>query len=392
MLSALAVFGCGHRPEPPRRPELTIQLRWIKGYPAETRRNVETGMDWALSFLGATLPSVSQDLYSWHGNVVTLDLDAAGLAPEAAPAWIALLATLKASDEYRRVGALDIGRFVTLTLCSSPQYFALTGASPSFAEFQARHPQERKSAAVVESGIAKGNRLVEIGPPGRVADIFFVAFEGTGSIADGSFNKVEIETLDFMPNGQLRFGLYDLAGHQKPGTTPELTDAGKPSKCLWCHEINLQQPYKNVTDLPGYYSTAEFRNIVRERMNAVRLYRANLKSRVDFSRTNDHTYAELLYLSFAEPSAARLALEWNEPEAKIRQMLAGSRTHAQRERPVLGDQLYDRADIDRFAPYQTIRVPSQLREAGGYDPDLIKQDAAAAADPGNTVPRAARGP
>jgi hypothetical protein len=93
---------------------------------------------------------------------------------------------------------------------------------------------------------------------------------------------------------------------------------------------------------------------------------------VDFRRTEDHTYAELLYLSFAEPSAARLALEWNMPEEKVQALLAGVKTHAQHERKYLGDRLYDRAEIDRFAPYQTIRVPSQTREAGGYEPNLIE--------------------
>ena len=392
LLVLVSGLSCSYRQEPPRRPELTIQLRWVKGYPAETKRNVETGMNWALSFLGATLPRTSPEVYSWHGNVVTVDLDAAGIAPQAAPAWISILTTLKASDEYRKTGALDIGRFVTLTLCSSRQYFALTGASPTFADFQARHPQERKPAAVVESGIAKGNRLLEVGPTGHIADIFFVAFEGTGSIADGSFHKAEVETLDFMPNGQLRFALYDLAGHQKLGTTPELTAAGKPSKCLWCHEIGLQQPYKSVTDVPGYYSTEELRKLLQERMNVVRAYRAALKSRIDFGRINDHTYAELLYLSFSEPSAARLALEWNEPEAKIQALLAGCKTHAQQERPILGDQLYDRADIDRFAPYQTIRVPSRIREAGGYEPNLVELDANPAVGEVEPMPRADRGP
>ncbi len=329
-------------------------------------------MNWALSFLGATLPSTSPEVYWWQGNVVTVDLDAAGISSQTAPAWIALLTNLKASDEYRKTGALDVGRFVTLTLCSSRQYLALTGAAPTFADFQARHPQETKPAAVVESGIANGNRLVEVGPPGPVADIFFVAYEGSGSIADGSFQRAELETLDFMPNGQLRFGLYDLAGHQKLGTTAQLTAAGKPSKCLWCHEIGLQQPYKATTTVPGFYSPGELRHLLLERMSAVRDYRAGLKSRIDFTRTNDHTYAELLYLSFAEPSAARLALEWNEPEAKIKALLATYKTHAQAERPILGDRLYDRAEIDHFAPYQTIRAPSQTREAGGYEPDLIE--------------------
>lgn len=389
---ALFGLGCSHHEAAPRRPELTIQLRWVKGYPSENKHNVETGVNWVLSFLGAALPSGSAAVYSWHGNVLVVDLDAAGVLPETVPAWISVLGALKASGEYRTTGALDVGRFVMLTLCSSRQYFALTGAPPTFADFQARHPQERKAAAIVQSGIAKGNRLVEVGPGGRIGDIFFVAFEGTGSIADGSFRKAELETLDFMPNGQLRFALYDLAGHQKLGTTSELTAAGKPSKCLWCHEIGLQQAYRNVTNVAGYYSPEELRTIVQERMSAVQAYRGTLRSRIDFRRTNDHTYAELLYLSFAEPSAARLSLEWNEPEDKVKAMLAGYKTHAQQERPVLGVRLYDRQDIDRFAPYQTIPVPSQIRESGGYEPDLLASQTNSASRADASAPRGDRVP
>lgn len=370
-LLALTVFGCSHPTPPPRNPELTIQLRWIQGYPGERKRDVETGLNWALSFLGASLPSDAAEVYSWRDNIITVDLDAAGVLPQTKPAWASVLAILRNSDEYRAMGAMDIGRFLMLTLCSSNQYFALTGAPSTFAEFQAKHPQPSRPAAVVESGIATGNRLLDVGQAGRIDEIFFVAFEGTGSIPDGSFHKAETETIDFMPNGQLRFGLYDMGGKPKAATTPSLTAAGKPSKCLWCHEIGLQPPYRNTTSVTGYYSAEELRSIVKERMVIVDAYRRTLRSRIDFRRTNDHTFAELLYLSFAEPSAARLASEWNMPEDKVTALLAGSKTHAQHERVILGDRLYDREDIDRFAPYQTIRVPSQVREAGGYEPDLL---------------------
>ena len=392
VLLALASSGCSHHETAPRHPELTMQLRWVKGYPRETKGDVETGMNWALSFLGASLPRESADVYSWRNDVVTVDLDAAGVLPATKPAWISVLAALKNSDEYRKMGAIDIGRFLILTLCSSNQYFALTGAAPTFADFQARHPQESRPAAVVESGIAKGNRLVEIGRASRIGEIFFVAFEGTGSIADGSFQKAETETIDFMPNGQLRFALYDLAGHPKAATTPSLTAAGKPSKCLWCHEIGLQQPYKNVTRVGGYYSPEELHAIVTERMNIVDAYRRTLSSHIDFRRTNDHTFAELLYMSFAEPTAARLALEWNMPEEKVKALLAGCKTHAQHERPILGDHLYDREEIDRFAPYQTLRVPSQVRESGGYEPKLVEADISSAPREYATATRAARVP
>jgi hypothetical protein len=52
-------------------------------------------------------------------------------------------------------------------------------------------------------------------------------------------------------------------------------------------------------------------------------------------------------------------------------LLAGFKTHPQQERPILGDRLYERAAIDQLAPYPTLRVPAQCREASGYEPDLV---------------------
>jgi hypothetical protein len=75
---ALLCCGCSGRP-PPGDPDLAIQLRWLKSYGRESRSDVETGLLWTLSFLGATLPAASPDPLWWQGNVVTLRLDHAGI-------------------------------------------------------------------------------------------------------------------------------------------------------------------------------------------------------------------------------------------------------------------------------------------------------------------------
>jgi hypothetical protein len=382
--SLLAVFflfgsaGCSRSNQlpPPKDPSLVIKLRWIKSYPSQSRSQVDTGLFWALSFLGAKLPADAA-VNSWDGTMVTLDLDAAGVAETSKAAWKKLLHILKSSDEYRMMGGIDIGRFVFLSLCSSYQYYALTGVSPSYAQFRARHTFAPKQVAIVESAVAHGNRLIEVGQSKDINSVVFVAFEGAGALQDHSFQKADIETLDLMENGQLRFGLYDLEGHLKATATPALTAAGKPSKCLWCHEINLQPPFKNVTDLEGYYSTKEFKELVAGATRVIASYRKTLASKVDFTHLQDHSNAEDLYLSFAEPTASRLAAEWNMPVEQVEQLLAGRnlKTHPHSERiddDVLGDNLYDRNDVDSLAPYATIRGPSDMREASSYEPNLLQ--------------------
>ena len=370
--------GCGRTNQHPlpKDPDLVIKLRWLKSYASQSPSQVNTGLFWALSFLGAKLPADAAIL-SWDGRMVTLDLDAAGVAETSKPAWKKLLHVLKSSDEYRVTGGIDMGRFVYLSLCSSNQYYALTGVSPNYAQFRAKHTFAPKQVAIVESGVAHGNRLIEIGQGEGINSVAFVAFEGTGSLQAHSFQKADVETLDLMENGQLRFGLYDLEGHLKATTTPALTAAGKPSKCLWCHEINLQPPFKNVTDVEGYYSTKEFRELVASATRIIASYRKTLASKVDFTRLQDHSNAEDLYLSFAEPTASRLAAEWNMPLERVQQLLASRnlKTHPHSERiddDVLGDNLYDRNDVDSLAPYATIRGPSDMREASNYEPNLLQ--------------------
>lgn len=366
------------RTEPPHVPSdegLVLKLRWIKSYPDQSKPKVNTGLFWALSFLGAKLPAEA-DIISWDGTMVTLDLGAARIPQASQESWRKLVQVLKSSDEYRTMGGIDIGRFVFLSLCSSHQYYALTGAPSVYAEFRARHTFAPKQVAIVESGVARGNRLIEVGTGKGFESIAFVAFEGIGSLREGTFQTTDVETLDFMENGQLRFALYDREGHLKPATTPTLTAAGKPSKCLWCHEINLQPPFRNVTDLPGYYSTKEFRDFLASATRTVANYRRGLASKVDFTALQDHSNAEHLYLSFAEPTAGRLAAEWNIPLDRVRQLLASHhlKTHPHSERiddDILGDDLYDRNEVDSLAPYATIRGPSDMREASTYEPDVL---------------------
>ncbi len=240
MASLLAVFlllgssGCSQAEKPlsPRDPDLVIQLRWMQSYPSQSRAKANTGLFWALSFLGAKLPADAA-IISWSGNVVTVDLDAAGVPQGSREAWKKLVRLLKTSDEYRVMGGMDMGRFVFLSLCGSQQYYALTGVTPTYAEFRARHAFAPRQVAIVESAVAHGNRLIEVGQGEGIDSVAFVAFEGAGALRDHTFQKADIETLDLMDNGQLRFGLYDLEGHLKETTTRSLTTAGKPSKCLW---------------------------------------------------------------------------------------------------------------------------------------------------------------
>jgi hypothetical protein len=350
-----------------------IILRWVKGYPQETREDVMTGLVWNLSFLGAKLPKGSlESAIRWRNETIfSLSILDLGFSNDALNALSVLILELKKTEEYRVKGGIDLGRFIMLTLNSSYHYYAITGAKRNLAEFKEQFNFGNIQGAVINSSIAKGHRLVSFAQGNEINHIAFIAAEGEGSITNGTFQEVEYEALDIMPNGQLRFALYDKTGNLKSSASPELTDAGKPAKCLWCHEIKIQS--LNVMEsVSGYYTYEQFKSILEKEQNILDLYRTTLNSDIDFTKTQDHTLGELLYISFMEPSAFRLASEWSMIEGDVEAKLSELNTHTHHEFPFLGDRLFSRNDVDDFTPFEAARVPENARDYSDYEPEIIR--------------------
>ena len=356
---------------PPSDPRDVIELRWLKAYPRESRSDVETGLLWSLSLLGARLPK-GAEVIRWQGDRIAVDLARAQVLDGTTPAWRELIAAMKTSGEYKVHGALDIGRFLALTLGSPNHYYALTGARANYAIARARYRFESKSAAVVRSAVAHGSRRIEVSIAKSAEQLAFVAFEGKGSLADGTFDAREMELLDMMPNGQLRFALYSLDGHLKPGASPELTAAGKPAKCMWCHESGLQPTFVDYPGARGYYDRREFEALLRERRELLHAYRDGVDTQIEYRNRQDHTYGELLYLTFEEPSRERLAREWGVSLERAAEILRGKPTHAQAEFEYLGRELYRREDVEGLAPYSVLEAPQSIREVSVREPHIVE--------------------
>ncbi len=375
---SLALFICWNACtyndlEPEKKEDLQITLRWVKAYSTETKEDIVTGLAWSLSFLGAELPEGSLlQAIQWQSEThFLIDFARVGFSTVAQSALKKIIPVLKSSEEYTIRNGIDVGRFVMLTLNSTNHYFAITGVPEKYQSFRTLYSFDEKKAAIVISTIAFGNRLIELSVADRATQIAFVALEGEGSLEEGTFVSEEIETIDIMKNGQLRIGLYDMNGNLKAAASPSLTAAGKPAKCLWCHETSLQPPFNDNHTLTGYYTTAEFKQKIEERTTLIEAYRATLKSDIDFTKQFLHTKAELLYLSFIEPSAERLAEEWGLTIDETKAKLAGLSTHEHNEFSFLGDALYYREDVEGLSPFKPIRVPDQSRNKSVYEPDFI---------------------
>lgn len=367
------VFSCVYDELDSSPSDLQVNLRWVKSFPGEQREDIMTGLKWTLSFLGATLPQGSfERAISWDTESrFQLNLAEVGFNDKAQKAWLQILLTLKDSEEYKKFNALDLGRFVVVTLNSSHHYYAITGANDKLQELQNKYAFHPKAFAVTSSSIAYGHRVIQLPEAESWEEVAFIATEGEGEVNADTFVPQEYEALILMPNGQLRFALYDLNGNLKVSASPELTPAGKPAKCLWCHEISLQVLHTPNQPVAGYLTPEEFTVRIIELNAVIKNYRATLESDINFNKTQEHTQTELIYIGFMEPSAYRLAQEWNKSVNEVEAQLQSLSTHEHHEFSFFGDHLYLRKDVDLLAPYETMRVPDDAREYSQYEPDFL---------------------
>lgn len=358
------------------RPQLegkdSIQLRWIKAYDGENRDQVILGLQWSLSFLGAQLPADSwpkavQFLDEEH---FVLDLGKVGFSPAILSKWQKILDRLKASEEYQVNGAIDLSRFLVLSLHSSWHYYELTQVPRDLNTYlEQQNYSASDSFPILNSSIASAPRLIRFHTQGSLADRYFIADEGEDILSlDQPVDHFEV--LDFMSNGQLRFMLYDEAGELAPAAPLSTTRAGKPSKCLWCHEAIVQPLFQPTPDQAGFLNSEHFQGVVDSTNQLLEAYRSTLPTALDHTEKQAHTQSELLYIAFMEPSLQRVAREWDLSLAATQDILKDFPTHQFDEFPFLGD-LYYRNWIDSLAPYRSERPPDSVREPG-WEPNFFR--------------------
>lgn len=357
-----------------KAPDYSIRLRWIKAYDDENWTKVKTGLYWSLSFLGAKLDTAQEKklLHREDSTTFSLHLDHAGFSKPALQAISTLLDSLRASGEYDQKKAIDLGRFIVVLQHISPHYYAITGVAPTLDGFKKRHHYANAlSYAVMKSAVAKHHRVLRFCGGRTINDWAFIAEEGTGSPDSGNFVVRAYETFDVMENGQLRFAIYDANGNLTEASPMDLGHAGKPGKCLWCHESSVQPLYFETPDLNGYITANIFTGWMDSAQHVIDRHRKTLHSLIDYSHKQDHTFSELLYISFMEPSARRIAAEWGTTTDSVLKKLNNLPQHPYEEFLFLGN-LYDRHAIDSAALYRSALVPRAVREAYGKEPSYLK--------------------
>lgn len=355
--------------------KLAIKLKWNKAYAAEDWQKMRTGILWSLSFLGAELPEGSLnkaivfDKDTFH---FTLQLDKVGFNKNAEQALAIIIDSIKASEEYLKKGEVDVGRFFVLTLHSTYHYYAITGAEKTLQEFKANHPfAQPHKFLLLHSGVAKHNRKILFHKPQQAMQLAFIAEEGHGNVTDTGFTAEAYEVSAFMPNGQFRYAVYKADGTLAGASPKSLGAAGKPGKCMWCHETQVQILHYVTPEAEGEMTSCDFETHIGECQVMVDRYRAALKTDVIYLNRQDHTHAELLYITFMEPSTMRVANEWGADAKTVAKNLKTD-THLYEEFPFLGS-LYHRQYIDSLAKYKPLPVPLSVREPNDYEPNFFNR-------------------
>jgi hypothetical protein len=344
-----------------------IVLIWNKGYEKQTSQDVMRGMIWTFSWLGSELPEgcFAKGVQTTDSIRYTVNFDSLGFTDRAQSALQGICDSIRRTEEYKARGGIDIGQFVMLTLGSSYHYYEIVGAPRTLADFKQHYRLDSTVHVfgLTTSGIAKGHRLIHFSRDTSLMHYGFMAMEGHGSLDSGTFVPTHYECFDVMPNGQLRFMIYDEDGWLTDGTPKEFGEAGKPAKCLWCHETSIQPLFIDNKPVAGMLTNEGF-IAYRDSMQArLQRYRFSLKSDMNYENHQEHTLAELLYITYMEPTAMHLAHEWSISEDSVRRLLHREKSYTFEEFDYIGT-VYDRKHVRYYDTINEIEVPWSARETG----------------------------
>jgi hypothetical protein len=104
--------------------------------------------------------------------------------------------------------------------------------------------------------------------------------------------------------------------------------------------------------------------LYRDSMQArLERYRLTLRSDMNYENHEEHTLAELLYITYMEPTAMHLAHEWNTTEDSVRWILRDEKSYKFEEFDYVGT-VWNRKHVQYYDTIRDIEVPWSARETG----------------------------
>jgi hypothetical protein len=340
-----------------------IYLKWNKSYKKDALERHKTGLIWALSFLGSNIALDNTLTGITHQkDIIRLDVTKVGFPKKAIPHLQSLNIVIQNSEEYQKKGTIDLGRYIALTIGSPNHYYKIVDIPLQLYDLQNSYTFDTLTAFINNSSISKINREIQYSIQNDSYKRAFISSERdtiTGEIQ-------EFETVELMSNGLSRFALYDTKGNLKPDGDEEVTRAGKPAKCMWCHESGIQQLFRKQLDIELHLPSEDFLDSLKRYNRELRVYQDQVWQDSLIKKRKLHTEMEISYITFMEPSIEQLSNEWQLPKRDVKKKVAHLKSHRHHEFGFLGD-LYHRSAIDSLAPFQVLEVPEYIREVSSNE-------------------------
>ncbi|MBW1295770.1 hypothetical protein [Aquimarina litoralis] len=337
----------------------TINLKWNKSYPEDTFTKNVIALKWCLSFLGSDLVADTSTVGMSISNepMITLNINQLKFNKNATKYLQKLNSKLKKTEEYKKNNAIDLGRYIALTIGSSYHYYKIVDIPDKLQEYYALYSFDTINGYIDDSSVSLIDRIISISKNNTEKRQAYISTE-----VDSITKKIyEYETLEIMNNGQLKFGIYDHNGNIKDVADRSVTNAGKPAKCIWCHETGVQPLLSKQNDHKGYLTYLALQDSLDDNNKLLRSYQDKHWKDKEITNKRLHTEMEISYISFMEPSAEHLSNEWGISIEEVKTKLKHLSTHKHHEFGFIGD-LYHRKDVDVLAPWKSMEVPESIRE------------------------------
>ena len=138
-----------------------IVLKWNASYPKETIDDAAIGLKWCLSFLGADggKEAIWKGI-TQKGNLFIVQTDSLYFSKDAINHLTKLNAQLKQTEEYQETGAIDLGRYIALTIGSPYHYYKIAAVPDQLETFKANYTFDTIQGYINNSGVSRVHRLI----------------------------------------------------------------------------------------------------------------------------------------------------------------------------------------------------------------------------------------
>ena len=140
----------------------TIDLKWNKSYPKDSIERNIIGLKWCLSFLGSTIAADTTSLgIRYTENKITLNVEESGFSPNAIEELKQLHLDIKATETYQKNEAIDVGRYIALTIGNPDYYYKIVDVPTTLEKFYEKYTLDPVPAYINNSSISKVDRIIQ---------------------------------------------------------------------------------------------------------------------------------------------------------------------------------------------------------------------------------------